>query len=320
MKALTLALASLFVAAPAAAQDVVSDSVVATRSDDGTIRAVAAPNLTPATQYYAGSIAKWACSVTALRLEKQGVLSLDESVAELLPSYRGAGRRSITLRHLLSNRAGLVDGLMPAIRDDIAAVLALDIDAAAAANRFASGDPVAAPGTAWSYDLVNWILVQAILEHRADAPIAAILDRQLFGPEAADLPATLIATRSLILDDAPTVSGEVLPAPGWLACAGGMVTTPVDLVRLLEWVYGEALDEDQVEQLFAVTTPEEGYTLGGRVWLDEDHQLVWLSGSDGAFKSRAAYDTKSGRAFAAMTASDDYDRLEKARTAWVEQR
>ena len=313
MKALSILMAA------AVLPPVPVDSSAAARHADGAIEAHAAPGLSPATQFQAGSIAKWACSVAVLRFVDRERFSLDERVVDVLPDF--AGPRDVRVRDLLANRSGLADGLMPAIRaEGPDAILARDFSALEAANAFASGAPAAVRDTVFSYDLVNWILVQAILEHQSGEPIARVMDDELLGPHEADLPDSLFATGVPPLDDAPDIAGDVMPTPSWLACAGGLVTTPTDLVKLMDWVAYSSLSADSLAALTAVTTQDEGYALGGRVRRDEDTGALyfWLSGSNGPFKSRAGYRLDTREGFAAMNAANDWERLVAAKEEWFE--
>ena len=311
MKALLLALSAL--AGPG-----LDDLSVATRDRDGTIGAAASPGLSPATQFQAGSISKWACTVAVLRLVDRDRMTLDDTVGALLPTFEGPP--DIRLRDLLANRSGLADGLGPAMQaEGQDAILARDEDAMTAANAYAAGPAVAAPGRAYSYDLVNWILVQAILEAQSGEPIATVMDLELFGPDEANLPDTFIATGAPPLDHAPHIDGPTGALPRWAGCAGGMVTTPTDLVRLMDWTATGAISDDSLAALTTVTTPEEGYALGGSIRRDQDMHTTWfwLSGSNGAFKSLAAYRLDTREGFAAMDAVNDVGRLEEARDLWL---
>ncbi|MCM8557601.1 serine hydrolase domain-containing protein [Sphingomicrobium sediminis] len=300
----------------------IDNSVTAIRTEYGDVLAAADPGLTPATQFQAGSISKWACSVAILRMVDSDRFTLDSTIGDVLPGYEGKGAATIRVRDLLANRSGLADGLMPALREQgPEALLMMDIGALEAANMFAAGDPAAPRDSDYSYDLVNWIMVQAILEHQSSQPIADYLADDLFGQQAANLADTFIASGIPDLNDAPAVEGDVMPVPGWLQCAGGMVTTPVDLIGFMYWVEQDALSVDGVEALMEPTTWNEdgtAYTLGGSILIDAetDQRVFWLSGSNGAFKSRAAYNLWTGEAFAAMNAVDDAGALSRAVETW----
>lgn len=66
----------------------------------------------------AGSIAKYVCAMTALKMENEGLLSLDAPVHVLLPGYEGSHDDALTLRRLLENRSGLEDQVIEALISD----------------------------------------------------------------------------------------------------------------------------------------------------------------------------------------------------------
>ena len=87
--------------------------------------------------------------------------------------------------------------------------------------------------------------------------------------------------------------------------------------------YWGGLSTRSLAALTTVTTPEEGFTLGGR-YADPGGQggmwMSWQSGSNGAYKSLVTYDPASDTGFAAMTAADDTATLDSACEAWLEAR
>ena len=109
------------------------------------------------TLYEAGSIAKFACTIAILRLADEGELSLDDPVGALVPALADLPAGRVKLRHVLANRSGIADGLAAAARADVGAVMAIS-DPAEAASRFGAGDLIKEPGSAWSYDLINWMI------------------------------------------------------------------------------------------------------------------------------------------------------------------
>ncbi|NRA30342.1 MAG: serine hydrolase, partial [Parvularculaceae bacterium] len=142
----------------AAAQGV----VYAEREANGVLRSSAEGRGRIGAPYQSGSIAKYACTLAAIRLQSAGRLSLDAPVRTLLPGFDNPLADDITLRLLLQNRTGIADGVVAALRSD-PTLPSQSIPALEAANRFSAGVDGDAPGTAFSYVNSNWIVVQAIL-------------------------------------------------------------------------------------------------------------------------------------------------------------
>ncbi|QIG81124.1 serine hydrolase domain-containing protein [Stakelama tenebrarum] len=269
--------------------------------------------------YQAGSISKYACSIAALDLQRQGKLRLSDTLADLLPGYTGTRAGEITLEQLLRNRSSIADGLMAAVREDPQATLALELTPLEAANRFGTGYTGHQPGEAFEYMILNWAFVQAILERAADKPIARILDETVFAPAGMAHSTSFVG--SLPGPDPVAPVGQVLPMPSYLVCAGGVASTPADLIRLLRYPYTDGYPEADRRALEAVASPDSHYALGGRTRYftveGVTHNLSWKSGSNGAFKSRAAYDPVTGLGYAVVTNEGDNGLLYDLTAGWV---
>ncbi|MBW4329800.1 beta-lactamase family protein [Stakelama sp. CBK3Z-3] len=269
--------------------------------------------------YEAGSISKYACSIAAMALQRQGRLKLTDTLATLLPDYRGAKAGEITLEQLLQNRAGIADGAMIAVREDAKATLALKLSPTEAANRFATRYTDDPPGTAFDYVITNWILVQAILERASGSSIHDVLRDTVYVP--AEMTHSTSFTDTLPGDDPVKPVGFTLPMPSYLVCAGGTAATPEDLIRLLRYPYTPGYPGADREALARVASAGSHYALGGRtrvVTVDGvAHPLSWKSGSNGAFKSRAAYDPISDTGYAIVTNEGDLELLQARTNDWA---
>ncbi|MBV7265301.1 serine hydrolase domain-containing protein [Erythrobacter ani] len=271
----------------------------------------------PGALYEAGSIGKFVCTLAALRLADRGVLSIDDTIGQLLPRFADTAIAPIKLRDVLASRSAISDGLLPALQADPQAVMSTP-DAATAVERYATGDLNGASGSRWSYDLVNWVVVQAVIEKQTDRPIASVMDELVIQP--AGLGDSRVFVRQ-IGPGAQTPASPPRPLPGFLTCAGGLASTPRDLIALARFPHKGGLTAGSLEQLTTITAPEEGYTLGGRFLQTSAGQLLsWQSGSNGAYKSVVTYDPSTDTGFAAMTASGSNESIQAARTEWMERR
>lgn len=279
---------------------------------DDRVDVYASRSLSSDSQFQAGSLAKYTCTLIALRLADEGRLSLDSSLSDLLPDYAGPGAREITLRGLLTNRSGLPDDLLPAIRSD-PSIATADLSAIEAANRFAAGEIDAERD--WSYDLGNWIIVQAAIEAASGKSIEQVAIDELLKP--AGMSASRFDAGTPVLANSPEPAEPVRPFPPFLKCAGGLVSTPVELLRMVDWAYSGGLSQESIESLHQTTTEEENYTIGGRVRVVSGNLLSWQSGSNGPYKSQVVYDPATGSGWAAMTASNSSTELAEARGRWL---
>lgn len=99
------------------------------------------------------------------------IRSFDQSAADFIPSWKGAPKAAITLRHLMSMTSGLDDrGL--ALRNVTGDQFALN---AAAPQR----DP---PGTRWAYNTAVYHLLFHVLERAVGEPFPAYAQRKLLDP------------------------------------------------------------------------------------------------------------------------------------------
>jgi len=81
--------------------------------------------------------------------------------------------------------------------------------------------------------------VQAILEQVASAPINEILESLVFTP--AGLKQTQVLTGKLPGRDPVIPLEPVLPIPNYVACAGGLASTPQELIRLSDFPIARAV-------------------------------------------------------------------------------
>jgi CubicO group peptidase (beta-lactamase class C family) len=269
--------------------------------------------------YQLGSISKFACTLAVLDMAEEGRVDLDASIDTLLPGYESPSAVDVTLRQLLSHRAGLADGVVEAFSND-PGTADLELGALEAANRFASTPSGVEPGSRFDYVISNWILVQAILEEADGQGIASILEDRVFAPGAM----SGITAYSGRLASRITVepSSPVPPIPPFLVCAGGVAATAEGLLQLVQYPFaGSGWSDETLTELTTVVTPDENYALGGRVWTPlidgEPHRLIWLGGSNGAFKSRAVHDPLTGAAFAIVTNEDANAVVDDRREAWL---
>lgn len=276
----------------------------------------------PDAPHQAGSIGKYACTLAALRLENEGLLSLDATIAELLPEFEGPHADEITLRRLLENRAGLADQLVPALQSDPdlpdASYTPLE-----AANRISVGEATKAPGTAFEYVNGNWVVIGAIIEEAADAPLLDAIQDWVLEPAG--------ATSAYMMDGAltgphpVTATGDSIPLPAFVACIGGLAATPTDLLKISRYPFvSDDFDFDDLTTLRMVTSLEQNYTIGGRYALVSDvdganmRRISWQSGNNGPWYAFVAYDPETDNGIAMVTPdAENGEILLEKRSDWV---
>ncbi len=130
--------------------------------------------MTPATVFDLASVTKvMATTFAVMLLVDDGVLDVDAPVHAYLPDFRGGGKDAITLRHLLTHRAGLSQW-QPVYYH------ASDSDAA---YRYIRDLPLAwGVGEGRHYSDLGFMLLGRIVEQVAGAPLDAFLRARLYGP------------------------------------------------------------------------------------------------------------------------------------------
>jgi CubicO group peptidase (beta-lactamase class C family) len=120
-----------------------------------------------------------AATVVALLLER-GLFDLDEPMATYWPKFAAAGKAAITVRQVLSHRAGLVGVDGGFTIEELA-------DSAAAAARIAASAPYWEPGTAHGYHaLTIGMLMEELVRRVTGRSLQSIYEEQIRAPRGID--------------------------------------------------------------------------------------------------------------------------------------
>lgn len=290
--------------------------------DVHTVQGIADPEtnrlLTMDTRFQTGSVEKYFAAITVFALVEQDVLDLDAPISDYLPDYRADTGSAVTLRDLLTNRSGLPNDMSIAFRR-IAAGEAELVDAMTttqAVTEFASGDLNQVPGEVFDYVLVNWLLVQHIVEQASGMSYADARQELVFtragmsqsGGYIHDLGTTEPHVLDIAIGFDPTdANGQGdYRTPQWFK---GSYTTARDLQRLERALDdGDVLSADSVAEFRSVQVPDSRYAYGGRfsTWelCGEQFAVSMQAGSNGASNMISAY-LPARRIGAAMTTNVD---------------
>ena len=194
--------------------------------------------VTTETMFSAGSITKQFTCVLALQLADQRKLSMEDPVSKYFPMAVRGGE--ITLMELGNHVSGYRD------------YYPLDfVDREMVKPRAASliiEDHVKGvdftPGTQWSYSNTGFLMLGEIVGRLEGMPFELVLERRVFGPlgmkhtayeVAPDHASAATGHGSFMLGD---ISRVVAEGKGWLGAAGGIWSTPSDLLALEPGVDG----------------------------------------------------------------------------------
>jgi len=225
-----------------------------------------------------GSVSKVFCGEALASLVAEGKLALWDRLQDRLGvevEVPGKDGKAIRLIDLVTHAAGLVREVPrpPAPASDpfasntrVAQIAGLE------------GDPLLfPPGTAVSYSNFGFDLLGAALSHSAGKSYAALLDERIFSPLG--MKDTLFNPRPG--DEARLMRGHdfdgsqmpVAPTPVTIECAGGLYTTPNDMLRWMKWHLDRFSPDRQPVRLLdhAAYLYRDG--LGAVVGLDEAGEM-----------------------------------------------
>lgn len=132
----------------------------------------------PATRFPIASMGKMFTAVAVAQLIEAHKLRYDETLAEALPSYTGAGAQQITIAELLSHTAGLGDEFTPAFD-----AFKGDLTDNDAFIKFFEHDPlIFKPGTSWHYSNAGFVLLGAIVQRASGTSFYTYVQKHIFAP------------------------------------------------------------------------------------------------------------------------------------------
>jgi CubicO group peptidase (beta-lactamase class C family) len=133
---------------------------------------------TPRTLFNIYSASKAMTAMVVHLLDERGLLHLDDPVAEYLPEFGKNGKDWITLRHILTHRAGI-----PAIPDDVRVDLDLLSDPWHLVRLLCDTRPVSAPGRRLAYHaLTGGYIVGAVVERITGRDIRTFWRQEVLDP------------------------------------------------------------------------------------------------------------------------------------------
>jgi CubicO group peptidase (beta-lactamase class C family)/D-alanyl-D-alanine dipeptidase len=260
---------------------------------------------TPATArtvYRVGSVSKLFTDIGVMQLAERGALSLDAPVTRYLPGFHpgGAGAASITLRQLMSHRAGLVreppvghyfDNSAPSLESTVRSMNDTRLVYAPSAKTKYSNAGIAVVGLT-----VATAGRQRFSEYLASAVLHPMgLIDSAFEPDS-------VIRRRLSQATMWTLDGRTFVAPTFelgMAPAGSMYSTVVDLGRFTSVLFargpaagGRVLSERSLAEMWTpqFTPPgaKSGFGLGFDVTRLDGHRVVRHGGAIYGFATELA--------------------------------
>ena len=268
------------------------------------------------TQIDINSVTKTVTGVMAAKLVEQGQVSFTERLDEIFDNVP-ADKASITLHHLLTHSAGLIE----VVGDDEER-----LGKAEFLDRAFNSELMSEPGSIYSYSNVGYSVVAAIIEERSGKSYDAFLQEDVIA--GLGLPNTGYLS---VYDDArsmKTANGETIFDASWgghepywnLIGNGGLVSTVQEMVKFRRAVVsGEIISSETLEILQTPHIKEDdaatsfyGYGLVVQDY-PELGRFYWHNGGNNVFSAQwgdyedkgdilftAGADNEDGNAFRAM--------------------
>jgi len=239
-----------------------------------------------------GSITKMFTATVIVQLAEDGVLTLDDPMALWLPKVADQlpYGDQITLRHLLTHTSGLFSVVEhEAYWADLFSEMEIDEDTGAVTLACVQRDPHDTlgryvygknanfePGARWSYSNTNYTLLGMVIEAAAEVPLAEAYRTRIYEPlgmtstflDCYEEPVIEVVHGYSGIGDEMTDVTELHESIGW--SAGGLVSTPQDLVTFARGLFGGALFDDPAS-LVSMTTPAPGSSYGLGITLQKEY-------------------------------------------------
>lgn len=243
------------------------------------------------TLFAIGSVSKQFTCAAILLLAEDGKLSVHDPVAKYYPNLTRA--QDITLLDLMNHVSGYPDYypldfvdrrmLKPVAEDELL-------------RQYAGGKLDFEPGTKWSYSNTGFILLGRVVEKVSGENLGAFLARRIFRPlgmtnttyelDTTD-PRLATGYQTFALSDPEVIAPET---GGWLRGAGGIYSTPGDLVKWdLALIGGKVLKPDSYALMTTARKLADGksaeYGCGLSVKTQGGRQIIAHNGAVSGFNT-----------------------------------
>ncbi len=229
------------------------------------------------------SVTKTFTAVLALQLMEQGKLNLNATIGEYLPEYSGEARNKTTIENLITYSSG-IPNCESYIGDQI---YATPISADSFIVKYSSGKLEAEPGTKFSYDNGDYIILGRIIEKLTGKSFRDNLKEKILQPlgmmntdmlQSKDIVTGLV--QSYLFDD--SLKSFSADKPYYIEnffSAGAMYSTVEDLLKFDQGIFTYKILKKETVNLMLTPHPK----------LDNVGLGFWTAAAYGALNTRFAY-------------------------------
>ena len=264
--------------------------------------------ITPDMRFGIASISKTFISVAMLKLQEQGVLSLDDHLYQWIPAYPNVDS-TITIRQLLSNQSGVAD----IFRDNLSL---LNDSVWADTSRFWTQQEVMAnttapkfsPGHGYYYSNLNFILAAMVIDAATGISWVQNLHNLIFDP--LDMDSTFVGTYEtpngpiahewINNNTLEIVNSPMTSLYSMMAAPGGIFTAPNEMVQFYNALLnGGILASSSFQELMDFETTSS-YGLG-LFTTQFGRPLIFSQGGMFGYSSICVYDPQTNSTLCIFT-------------------
>ncbi|MFM7643995.1 MAG: serine hydrolase [Sphingomonadales bacterium] len=254
--------------------------------------------ITPETGFAIASNTKLFTGVLLLKLAEGGLLSLDDSLHEHLPTFNNVDP-NITVRQLLNHTSGLSDINIPGYGDSMLA----DPYRVFQPEEIIAWvpPPLAAPGTGWSYCNTNYLLAGLVAESVTGQTFSQLLRNDILNPLSMDSTYLAVYENTTVVPAHPWQGGMdfsstprvSINSAAW--SAGAMYSTSSEMVHWYRALMGgEVINLNSLQEMTTfVGSGSYGIGIAEATILG---RIIWQHGGTiwGGYNSSVMYDPASG--------------------------
>jgi CubicO group peptidase (beta-lactamase class C family) len=275
--------------------------------------------VTPGDLWHIGSITKSFTSLLIAKHVERGEMSWTSTLGELLGASRAGKFAPVTLSQLLSHRAGLPANVPPAVMPEAnQGAPPVDVLRQRIVDAVLAGEPAAAPGAAFVYSNLGYIIAGAMLESKTKKTWEALVQDEVLAPlKLASAGMGAPGVRDVVSQPRghvraadgtlrPVEPGPLSDNPPYLGPAGRLHMTVGDFAR---WgqvhLRGERGQDGIVRaDTFKRLHQPEGTGAYAMGWVSRpgaDARVIWHNGSNTMWYAIVAFDPAADRGVVIVT-------------------
>lgn len=268
--------------------------------------------------WHIGSITKSFTSLLIAKYVERGEMSWTSTLGELLGASRAGKFAPVTLSQLLSHRAGLPANVPPAIMPTVMeGAPGVEVQRQRILDAVLAGDPAAAPGAAFAYSNLGYIIAGSMLESKTRKTWETLVQDEVLAPlklasagmgapgvrDANSQPRghRRVADGTLV----PVESGAMSDNPPYLGPAGRLHMTVGDLARWGQLHLRGERGQDGIvraDTFKRLHQPETGtYAMGWVSRPTATGRILWHNGSNTYWYAIVAFDATADRGAVVVT-------------------